>query len=209
MNVRALVVLTLFPLLGLTGGTALAQTEIHADARAIVGRLADSMGVNDVRTIQIIGSGTTRAFGQQFTAMVPDPGDPNAGDDFPTLAMPRYTRTIDYENMYSRIELTRAQGDYEPRGGGGQPIEGEETQITVNYGPYAWNEQDGNMAPRPDESELRQIEIYLTPYGFVKGALEADDVTAATMMMTGSDTAVGKQAGPDGRRKVTYTDAHK
>ena len=55
------------------------------------------------------------------TLLVPDPRNPNAGDDFPTLAMPRYTRIIDYENMYSRIELTRAQGDNEPRGGGGQP----------------------------------------------------------------------------------------
>ncbi len=197
MKVRLLVVLAL---LALTVGTAGAQTVVHQDVRPVLQAAAAAMGVNNVKTIQITGSGTTRILGQSYA---PGSNSGNVADeDFPPLDMPSYIRVIDYDAKFSREELTRRQGNRPARGGGGIPIQGDQRQIFVNSGNYAWNvNADNSMAPQPALADQRLLEIYLTPHGFLKGAMEAEDTKAVTLMMAAED--MGKQAGPGGR-KVTY-----
>jgi hypothetical protein len=39
-------------------------------------------------------------------------------------------------------------------------------------GNYAWTlNGQGQPVPQPDQAELRRLEIYMTPHGFLKGAL--------------------------------------
>jgi hypothetical protein len=63
--------------------------------------------------------------------------------------------------------------------------------------------QSGTVVPQSTAGDQRLIDLYLTPHGFIKGALEASDVTAATIMMAIDDQTMQKAGGPAGR-KVTY-----
>lgn len=202
MKIRILVVLTIC---GLVAGAAImsnAQTVVHQDAKAVLQAAAKAMGVDTVKTITITGSGTTRAFGQAYAP--PSFGGNAPDEDFPLLDMPSYTRVIDYAAKYSKEELVRRQGNNPQRGGGGIPIQGDQRQIFVNSGNFAWNvNADNSIAAQPALAEQRALEIILTPHGFVKAAMEARDASAVTLMMSGNDPTIGKNAGPAGR-KVTY-----
>ena len=64
--------------------------------------------------------------------------------------------------------------------GGGTPIQGEQRITRLVSGNYAWDlNPQGNPVPQPAQAELRQLEIWLTPHGFIKGAL-ASNPTAVT-----------------------------
>jgi glyoxylase-like metal-dependent hydrolase (beta-lactamase superfamily II) len=68
--------------------------------------------------------------------------------------------------------MVRTQGNNEQRGGGGTPIQGEQRLTQLVSGNSAWNlEPDGKVTPRPQDAEIRQLEIWLTPHGFLKGAM--------------------------------------
>jgi glyoxylase-like metal-dependent hydrolase (beta-lactamase superfamily II) len=199
MKTKVLVVLTVF---GLMVGTATPQTVVHQDVRAVLQAAAKAMGVDGVKTLTITGSGTTRAFGQAYAP--PSFGGNSPEEDFPVLDMPSYTRIIDYDAKYSKEELVRRQGNNPTRGGGGIPIQGDQKQIFVNSGNYAWNvNPDNSIVPQPTLGEQRAVEIALTPHGFIKAAMEAKDTSAVTLMMSSDDPTIGKNAGPGGR-KVTY-----
>src|SRR5688572_15744396 len=145
-------------------GTAAAQ-----DARAVLQAAAKNMGTDTVKTVQITGAGVTMAIGQNYT--------PNV--DWPRFEVPSYTRAIDFDARFSREELTRRQGNNPPRGGGGTPLQGEQRQIFVANGNFAWNVQGTTANPTTD-AELRQLDILLTPHGFMKAALAATP-TARTL----------------------------
>ncbi len=90
-------------------------------------------------------------------------------DDWPRFEVTTYTRTIDYDAKSSREELTRRQGNYPARG---QVIQGEQQLVSLSSGTYGWNMQGTNaMAVAPDAAEIRQLEIWLTPHGFLKAAM--------------------------------------
>jgi glyoxylase-like metal-dependent hydrolase (beta-lactamase superfamily II) len=199
MRIRILAVVVMF---GLMAGTAAPQTTIHPDARAVLQAAAKAMGADRVQTITITGAGTTRVFGQSWMPPSFTVNNPGADEDFPRLDMPSYTRVIDYAARYSREELVRRQGNNQTRGGGGIPIQGDQRQILVNSGNFAWNvNADNSVVAQPAQAEQRLMEIILTPHGFIKAALEAKDASAVTLMMNGND--LGRNAGPGGR-KVTY-----
>jgi glyoxylase-like metal-dependent hydrolase (beta-lactamase superfamily II) len=106
---------------------------------------------------------------------------------------------IDYDNRSSREELTRRQGTYPPRGGGGTPIQGDQVQISLVNGNTAWNMQGTTAAAAPAAAELRQLDIWLSPHGFLKGAMAAGANPTAVSMMIGANkvtivsfTALGK-----------------
>ena len=46
---------------------------------------------------------------------------------------------INYDTVSMRDEIVRTQAEAAPRGGGGQPIVGEQRQILVLSGTQAWN----------------------------------------------------------------------
>ncbi len=157
--------LVLVALLALTVQMAAAQ-----DARAVV-QAAQKLIGGDLKSIQYSGSGGWfGSFGQSFAP----------GENWPRTDIVTYTRAIDYEKRTSREEYTRRQGNNPGRGGGFVPIQGEPRTISIVSGNSAWNMQGENANPAPAAAEVRQLEIALTPHGFLKAALEAKDLSAIT-----------------------------
>jgi hypothetical protein len=174
-------------LLGLftLGGTLFAQ-----DARAVLRAAEQAMGPTNLRTIQYSADGWNAAVGQSFSPQ----------QDWPRFLVSHYTRTIDYGARFSREEITRAQGDYPPLGGGGTPLPGEQRQVFLLSGKYAWNLEGQKPVPQPGlylagipVAEYRQLEILLTPHGFLKGAAEGN-ATATSLMLPASPGVIGQSS---------------
>jgi len=170
--------------LALTVGTASAQ-----DARAVLQAASKAMG--NLKSVQITGAGWNAGVGQSFSP----------ADDWPRFEVTRYVRTIDYDARTSREEFTRRQGNNPPRGGGGTPIQGEQQQVFLVSGNSAWNMVDGKPVPQPglylagvSIAEFRQLDILLTPHGFLRAA-QAANPTAISLTLgspTGAVTPNGK-----------------
>jgi glyoxylase-like metal-dependent hydrolase (beta-lactamase superfamily II) len=166
----------------------MAVAAIAQDAKAVLQAASTAMGANNVKTIQYSGTGWNAAVGQSFG---PD-------EDWPRFEMTSYTKIIDYDNRSAREELTRRQGNYPPRGGGGTPLQGDQRQINLVNGNVAWNLAGTTATPAPAAAELRQLEIWLSPHGFLKAATAAGNATAMPITIAGtkytivSFTALGK-----------------
>jgi len=150
------------------------------DARGVLQAAAKAMGADNVRTIQYSGTGWNGAVGQSFSPQ----------DDWPRFEVTRYARTIDYNARYSREEFTRRQGNNPTRGGGGTPLQGEQQQDFIVSGNSAWNMNGQNPVPQPGQylagipmAEFRQLDILLTPHGFLKAAMAAQNATAISITL--------------------------
>lgn len=150
------------------------------EARAILQAASAAMGASTLNSIQYSGSGWNAAVGQSFS--------PN--DDWPRFDVTAYTRVLDYGSGSSREELTRRQGSYPARGGGGTPLQDEQQQRSLVSGEYAWNLQGDNPAPAPAAAEVRQLDIWLSPHGFLKAATAAADATAVPLMLEGQPVTI-------------------
>ena len=157
-------------LVALSAGVALAQ-----DAGGTLERAQKAMG--QVQSIQYSATGTMGGFGQSWR-----PGGPW----HPTV-ITSYTRTIDYGSGSSREELTRRQ-ENPPAPGGEAPFAGEQKQVNLVSGKYAWNQPGSAPQPALAAADERQLQIWLTPHGFLKAA--------------GQDQATAK-AGKEAGKKVT------
>jgi glyoxylase-like metal-dependent hydrolase (beta-lactamase superfamily II) len=129
------------------------------DAKTILQAASKAMG--DVKSIQYSGSGHLYALGQAFS---------------PTSAWPQnnitsYTRTIDYGALSSKEELTQVEPT-PPRLGGAAPFAGEQKQVNLVSRQYAWNQAGNAAQPAVAAAEERQLQIWLTPHGFLKAAME-------------------------------------
>jgi glyoxylase-like metal-dependent hydrolase (beta-lactamase superfamily II) len=169
----------------ITVGTASAQ-----DAKAVLQSASKAMG--SLKSVQITGSGWNAAVGQSF----------NVAEDWPRFEVTRYVRTIDYDAGSSREEFTRRQGNYPPRGGGGTPIQGEQQQVFIVSGNYAWNLVDGKPVPQPGlylaglpVAEFRRLDILLTPHGFIRAAQAANANPTAVSLTFGGPTGAITQNG--------------
>jgi hypothetical protein len=98
------------------------------DAQAVLDGVAKAMG--DVQALQYTGSGSIFAVGQS-----PAPGTP-----WPRFNAKSYTRSINYDTISMRDEIVRTQAEPAPRGGGGQPVMGEQRQTLVVSGTHAWSQ---------------------------------------------------------------------
>src|SRR5437016_7839111 len=164
-----------------TGNTLRAQ-----DARAVLRAASDAMGAANVKTIQYSGTGMMAAVGQSYSPQ----------DDWPRFEVTRYTLTIDYDAKSSREEFTRRQGNNPPRGGGGTPLQGEQQQVAIVSGNSAWNMDGQNAVPQAGQylagvpvAEFRQLDILLTPHGFLKAA-QAANPTAISLRLPSSPGAI-------------------
>ncbi len=173
-------ILMLVVLLGMTPRPAIAQ-----DVRSVLEAASEAMGASNLRSIEYSGTGWVAALGQSYSATLHD-----VGEGWPHFEATRYTRTIDYDTPSMRETVTRSQGDYPPRGGGGTPLQGDQTRTTVVNGSYAWNDRGGDPIPAPNAVELRQLEILLTPHGFVKAAMASDNATAFTRRILAVDDSI-------------------
>jgi glyoxylase-like metal-dependent hydrolase (beta-lactamase superfamily II) len=186
MTRKLLVVGALLALILVMGSPLLAQ-----DARAVLRAAETAMGAANVKTIQYSGTGMNAAVGQSYSPQ----------DDWPRFEVTRYTRTIDYDAKSSREEFTRRQGNNPPRGGGGTPLQGEQTQVALVSGNYAWNMDGEKAVPQPGSylagvsvAEFRQLDILLTPHGFLKAAQAANPTSISITLPTppGGITRNGK-----------------
>jgi len=176
----------LLVVLALTVGTASAQ-----DARSLLQAADRAMGASAVKSVQYSGTGWMATPGQSYAA----------DGDWPRADLKSYMNTIDYDSKSAKEELVRVQGNNQPRGGGGQPIQGEQRVANFVSGNYAWNlNQQNQPNPQPAAAEVRQFMLWVSPHGFVKAGIESGNATLAdrhfavqgrTMKVVGF-TAMGK-----------------
>ena len=137
-----------------------AASQNQPDARAVLQAATAAMGSANMNSFQVTGTGYVGAVGQNFA---PD-------RDWPHFDMKSYTRTVDLNSGSSREEMVVVQGGNVQQGGGGTPIVGEQTRVQLVSGNVAWNMNGTNVVPQPALGELRQLEVMLSPYGFLKYA---------------------------------------
>ncbi len=175
---RRFTLLTIVCALALTVVPAAQQTDALRAA-------ADALGAAKIKTLQFTGSGANFSVGQNFT-----PNDP-----WPRVTVKSYTASINYDTGSMRQELLREMGTVMPRGGGA-PFTGEQRQIQVVSGNYAWNVAAPAAAPAggatppgrgaaaapppapaPGNAPERMLALWATPQGFVKAAMANNATT--------------------------------
>jgi len=69
-----------------------------------------------------------------------------------------------------RQKIVRTQGEHPPSGGAGQPMAGEQTQIDVLNGRYAWSERGTSALPRLGAVADLSRQLWMTPHGVIRAA---------------------------------------
>ena len=170
--VAALVVV----LAALTAGSASAQA---VDARKALEAAATAMGTTNLKSIQFTADGYLSKVGEQYDLTT----------DWPHFAVTGYTRTIDFDAKYMRLDYDQKQGTYPTNGYPPVP----EVRVThILNGDYAWDMKGTTPVPYTrlyldgmPYNELRQLELMLTPHGFLKAALAATDAVAIRQQIVG------------------------
>nr|TFG54330.1 MAG: MBL fold metallo-hydrolase [Hyphomicrobiales bacterium] len=149
------------------------------DAANFLAQADRAIGASSVNSIRYSGTGWMGAVGQNFVD----------GEDWPRHVLQSYERVIDYPSQSSREDYVRVQGDYPARGGGQTPIIGERRTLQLASGGYAWT-LNGNgepVAQSPEDAELAQFMIAVSPHGIIKSAMAADDVTLVDRYIPSQD----------------------
>jgi glyoxylase-like metal-dependent hydrolase (beta-lactamase superfamily II) len=151
----------------------------EVDARAALLASLKAMGGESLKTIEIAGAGSSSLIGQQYSVE----------GNWPQFEVANYTRSIDFENKWSREDYTRRQGNFPTFG---RVPMAEQRVTAIVSGSYAWDVRDGMpvAVTRPyldgvPVNELRQLELAITPHGFLKEALASKDAKAIRIQYTG------------------------
>jgi glyoxylase-like metal-dependent hydrolase (beta-lactamase superfamily II) len=131
------------------------------DAKTTLEGVAKAMGGTELKSIQYSGSGSTYAVGQS----------PNPSAPWPRFNAKSFTRSINYDTASMRDEIVRTQAEQPPRGGGQQPVIGEQRQVQLVSGNYAWNQVGESANPAPVTVNDRLQQLWITPHGVIKAAL--------------------------------------
>jgi glyoxylase-like metal-dependent hydrolase (beta-lactamase superfamily II) len=128
-------------------GTILAWTAAAQDPKAVIADASQAIGVDALKTVQFSATGHDFALGQA----------PNPSSPWPKFINRSYNRAIDFEKQASRVDRVRMQGENPPRGGGQQPVVGEQpvTQTIIVAADTPWPQQ---------------LEILMMPHGFLRAA---------------------------------------
>lgn len=189
--------LVFIPLVTLLVGAASIQTDTQGqtDVRALLQAVSKNIGADNLTTLEYTGAGMVAAPGQGFDPIPTLIGIP---ESLPRFAVSNYTMTIDYTTMSSRESYTRISpeppnrypalpgparehgnlSDPSHRRGGGGIANPNPVQIDLrNNRNVAWDVVNNKPVRQwqylfgIDAGEYRQLEIILTPHGFVKTAL--------------------------------------
>jgi glyoxylase-like metal-dependent hydrolase (beta-lactamase superfamily II) len=140
-------------------GTAHAQTTALQAATA-------ALNTTSIRTLQFTATGRAYSLGQP----------PTAAEPWPLRTVKSYQATIDYGSGAMRVDQVMTMPTPQPRGGG-VPIVGEQRQVQLVRGAYAWNEVPGaagtapTVQPQPAAAIERVIWMWAsTPQGVLKAA---------------------------------------
>ena len=117
------------------------------DAKSVIGAASAAIGVEQLKTVQYSATGFDFALGQSYNPEAP----------WPKFINKSYTRAIDFQVPASRVERVRLQGENPPRGGGQQPVRGEQsqTQTIIVDANTPW---------------AQQLELWMMPHGFLRAA---------------------------------------
>jgi glyoxylase-like metal-dependent hydrolase (beta-lactamase superfamily II) len=125
----------------------LVWTPSAQDAKAVIGNASRAMGVDTLKTVQYSATGLDFTLGPA----------PNPSSPWPKFINKTYTRSINFETPASKVDRVRMQGENPPRGGGQQPVVGEQPQTqTIIVG--------------ADTPWVQQLEIWMMPHGFLRQA---------------------------------------
>src|SRR3977135_34745 len=125
----------------------LVWTPSAQDAKAVIGNASKAIGVDTLKTVQYSATGLDFTLGQ-----APTPSSP-----WPKFINKSYTRSINFETPASKVDRVRMQGENPPRGGGQQPVVGEQPQTQT-------------MIVGADTPWVQQLEIWMMPHGFLRAA---------------------------------------
>ena len=153
----------------LTIGTCLLVTGCATTPKSVLESAQKAMG--NPNSIQYSANGMNAFFGQALSA----------GKEWPRRQLTNYSRTVNYVQKSSSEQLNFAQPTF--------PSQQQNAEVN---GDKAWN-IGANSTPvsQPANAESRQLQIWLTPHGFLKAARDA------------GDAALAKAA--DGSSVVTFT----
>src|SRR5688572_309833 len=138
---------------------------------------ATTLGVATIKSIEFTGTGQMFSVGQNYVA----------SDPWPAVPLKTYTASINYDTGAMRVDLVRTMGPLMPRGGGA-PFTGDQRQIQLVSGNYAWNMPAPaanaaaggpapQAAPQPGAQPDRMLALWATPQGFVKAAMANNATT--------------------------------
>ncbi|MBI3048920.1 MAG: MBL fold metallo-hydrolase [Acidobacteria bacterium] len=140
------------------------------DPAPVLAAASKAISEANLRCVTFSGTGYSGPVGQTFE------NAPNI--DWPRSEMANYTRTINWETGTSKETFDRKPGNnpaswkYGIGWVGGTPTQKEPRQTHIVNGQYAWH-MDGNGPPvpvPPELAEIYQLDIWLTPHGFLKAA---------------------------------------
>ena len=164
-------------------GHGWAQTPAGA-AAAVIEAASAAMHAGDLATLEFTGTGTMFTHGQALARFGP----------LPRFDVTSFDYRADYQAPGSRVERVRVQGANPPRGGGPQPVVGQDRSVTYLKGEDAWTvnaagaatRQPGGQGLDADIVEQRQIELWETPHGFLAAARKSASATVTTRQVGGT-----------------------
>jgi glyoxylase-like metal-dependent hydrolase (beta-lactamase superfamily II) len=147
--------------IGLALAALLVWSASAQDASTVIGNASKAIGVETLKTVQYSATGLDFALGQA----------PNPSSPWPKFINKSYSRSINFEAPASRVDRVRLQGENPPRGGGQQPIVGEQpvNQTIIVNAETPW---------------VQQLEIVMMPHGFLRAAA-AKSATVETKTVGG------------------------
>jgi glyoxylase-like metal-dependent hydrolase (beta-lactamase superfamily II) len=155
---------------------------------------ATALGTGTINSLEITGAGRNFSLGQNYTANEP----------WPAITVTSYTAQINYQTGSMRQELVRDQPNPTMPRGGGAPFQGQQRQIQVVSGDFAWNVPPAPPPAQPEAGRItaaqalqtvgalppgagaqpaagnqteRMLWLLATPHGFVKAA-QANNATS-------------------------------
>ena len=176
----------------------------HIDPAPILDAAARAMGVDRLRCVSFSGTAYAGMVGQNVTQDTDWPlGEP----------LQRYTRVIDFERRSSVETFERpalqnpASWKYGPGWLGGTPLQRYPQQSFAVRGDHAWHvDGPSDPVPAPESAELWQLDIWMTPHGFVRAArMPGAEATAIWRWEVGESGRDGATTG--GIKKVAVVSA--
>src|SRR5262245_41392928 len=115
------------------------------DANTVIANASKAIGVESLKTVQYSATGLDFALGQA----------PNPSAPWPKFINNSYTRAINFETPASKVDRVRAQCESPPRGGGQQPIVGQQPQSQT-------------IVVTAETPRVQQVEICIMPHRYLR-----------------------------------------
>jgi glyoxylase-like metal-dependent hydrolase (beta-lactamase superfamily II) len=130
------------------------------DGKATLEAASKALGMADIQSIEMQGSGVMFLVGQSSV-----PGQP-----WPQFNVRTFTRVVNYDTASLREDLMRTRALEPPRGGGAY-VRGEHPLVSVLSGDHTWNVTALGAVAAPIALADRQFQFWSTPHGVIKAAM--------------------------------------